>query len=497
MHLSKEYFCLMRGMFIIGSCLIFLSESLLAQADFFPLGIYNYDVCGEEHTIDQPNELLLIDGLHVNYLYEVSYRAQSGLIDICNSRNGALRIALSDDDTTGRCFYPVYDHNPYSHNTILWRYISDNHAWNIRMDSVLIFIDHVYNRYKTNHAGIGAIRIAHEGYMDQRDHFAFIRRACGRIQQLFGDDVQSMVTHNIFHWDGGTRLTDFFSYMNDTLDVYQHEEYPFSVHNVGADPLHPTSCAPFWGSHYQDWHIDALLLGSYDQTRQALINSGNTHTRLEVAIQTQREYFPATQTFIRRPTESEIWLQAFLALSRGYKGIHAYVYRTNHAGNSWGLIDERTPRQQTIDSLCYYRNNANNYNRDPYSVVAQLYDHLAELADHILPLTVLDVFTWNGTSRGYILNIDGDIAEEDHPTIEVSLMDHPDDNYDYFLLVNRHCSSDNEGTPSSPQTLAVQTNKVGQHQIRDLYSGELFISGNGYFRNIIIGPGRGRLFELR
>jgi tetratricopeptide (TPR) repeat protein len=43
----------------------------------------------------------------------------------------------------------------------------------------------------------------------------------------------------------------------------------------------------------------------------------------------------------------------------------------------------------------------------------------------------------------------------------------------------------------------VQTNKSGQYQLRDLYSEELFVSSDGIFRNITIGPGRGRAFELR
>jgi hypothetical protein len=73
----------------------------------------------------------------------------------------------------------------------------------------------------------------------------------------------------------------------------------------------------------------------------------------------------------------------------------------------------------------------------------------------------------------------------------------PGNNYDYFMLINRRCSSDNNGTPAPAQTITVRTNKSGQYQIKDLYSNELFVSSDGYFRNITIDPGRGRLFELR
>ncbi len=79
MLVTKKYLGLLTRGLIVQ--LIFGVLSLSAQSNFFPLGIYNYDVCGEEHTVDQPNEMPLIDGLHVNYLYEMSYRAQPGMID--------------------------------------------------------------------------------------------------------------------------------------------------------------------------------------------------------------------------------------------------------------------------------------------------------------------------------------------------------------------------------------------------------------------------------
>jgi parallel beta-helix repeat protein len=116
-----------------------------------------------------------------------------------------------------------------------------------------------------------------------------------------------------------------------------------------------------------------------------------------------------------------------------------------------------------------------------------------------MPLNVNEAFTWKGTAHQYIQEITGDVLDGDHRTIEVAIFN-PVVNgqtFDYFMLVNRYCSSDNNGTAAPPQTLTVRINKTGQYQIRDLYTGELFVSSDGYFRNITIGPGRGRVFELR
>ncbi|MDZ7401237.1 MAG: hypothetical protein ONB37_13835, partial [candidate division KSB1 bacterium] len=455
---------------------------IIAQANFFPLGLWNYDICGPEHTVDQPNEMLRIDGLHGNYFTSMSLRAQPGMIDTCNRRNGTIvttLTTLSHDDTTGGYYYPVRDYNPYDYNSMLSRYISDNQVANIQMALIDRFINRVYNRYQTNHAGIGAIQVAHQGYMDQQDHFAFIRHAGRRIQQLFGDDVQSTVVHNIFQWDGGTTLQNFFSYMGDSLDVYQHEQYPLRMFNQTTPPYTP---APYMGNDFQQ-KIDTLVM-SYQQTWEALKNSGNNHTKLEIIFQTFECYNATYHVYWRRPTQAEIWLQAFLALSRNAKGVHSYVYRSYH----WGGATYETG---LIDSL------TRNPNQPTYSYVADLYTHLDSLGPRLLPLTVLDAFTWTDTAHSYITDIIDDVYDGGHGTIEISLMDHPSNNYDYFLLVNRRCSSDNNGTPAPPQTITVRTNKSGQYQIRDLYSGELFVTSNGYFRNITIGPGRGRLFELR
>ena len=466
---------------------ISFNRCLLAQT-YFPLGIWNYDVTGPEYRVWYPNEMNLIRNINATYLAQMSPQAQEGMIDSCTTRfAGAVRTELVHDTTGG--FYPIPGEPT---NPTFWRYISDNpNVANIDSDSVRLFIERVASCYDyVNDPGLGAIRVAHQGAMDQADHWPYIQYACSLIcvNPNFGRYVQSVAVHNVFHWNGGdtTSLENFFRQV-DSLDVYQHEYYPFYVSNQTG---YPYTRAAYFGNAFQTNIIDQRLLASYDQTQRALDRSDNEHTTLEIIIQTHSQFTTDQNTYFRRPTEAEIWLQAFLALSRGYKGVHTYVYRTNPwtgqmAYFDSGLVAVTTPPTARTAISPYY------------DQVAQLYDHLAELGDDILPLTTQEYFTWTGSAHSYVTDIIDDVDDGGHGTIEISLMDHPSNSYDYFLLVNRRCSSDNNGTPAPAQTITVRTNKSGQYQIKDLYSNELFVSSDGYFRNITIGPGRGRVFELR
>lgn len=487
--MSTNYLKSILKIMVLFLTMIGLNHCLLAQT-YFPLGIWNYDVTGPEYRVWYANEMNLIQNINAIYLAQMSYHAQEGMIDSCTTRfAGAVRTELVHD-TTGD-YYPLPT-EPY--NPTFWRYISGNDAADIDSAHVEQFINNIASCYDyINDPGLGAIRVAHQGQMDQADHWPYIQYACHLISvnPNLGGYVQSVAVHNVFHWNDGdtTSLENFFRQVN-SLDVYQHEYYPFfrshQRRTVGIQ------FPPYYGNDYQTTIIDQRLLATYDQTRRALARSGNKHTTLEVIIQTCSQLTPESDTtYFRRPTEAEIWMQAFLALGRGYKGVHTYVYRTVPYTGYFvpfdsGLVASTTP--PTARTAI-----------GPYNQVAQLYNHLAELGDDILPLTVLDAFTWTGAAHSYITDIIDDVDDGGHGTIEISLMDDPTpgNNYDYFLLVNRRCSSDNNGTPAAPQTITVRTNKTGQYQIQDLYSGELFVSSDGYFRNIVIDPGHGRLFELR
>lgn len=251
-----------------------------------------------------------------------------------------------------------------------------------------------------------------------------------------------------------------------------------------GQPYPPNDSIDFVGNEFYDV-VDNRIINNFDHAWQSLKNSANDHTTMEIIIQTHREwsYAEGNRAFFRRPTEAEIWLQAFLALSRNFKGIHYYVYHSLAGSRFWGLVDQSANR----DSVNPY-----------YEYVAQLNDHLTELGPELLPITVDSAFTWEGNSVLYINNITGDSLDTGHRTIEVSIFEEYNNN-DYFMLVNRRCSRDNSGTEAFPQHIDVTIDPevAGTYQIRDLYSNELYITSDNSFRNIEILAGRGRVFELR
>jgi len=476
MYLSKKYLRLSIGVVIFWLFLICLNYSLLSQ-DYFPLGIYNFNVWGENYTLTE-NEQELINNIHTTYISEMVLSIQDDMIDFCNGLSGARRTELAHDPTGA--YYPIPGDLS---NTLLWRYISKNENVNyIHYDDISQFIYNVNAKYNDPYnLGLGAIRVAHQGYMTQPDHWPYIQYACELIDNAFGENVRSVAVHNIFCWSG-SYLDDFFQNV-PSLDVYQHEFYPFKLINQPRE--NPDSVA-FNGDAFQAL-IDDGIIASYEGTWQKLKKSGNTHTKLEVIIQTFRCWDSRqSNAFWRRPTEAEIWLQAFLALSRNYKGVHSYVYRSYDCDDWYeqGLVNANLERSE-IDPT--------------YNHVAQLYDHLSVPGPQLLALTVNEAFTWEDSPHQYIQNIDGDITDGSHRTIEVSIFNQENNN-DYFMLINRLCNQNNAGVwvNADPQYITVTIDKPnGVYQIQDLHSGELYVTGDKSFRDIELLAGRGRVFELR
>ena len=88
MLVTKKYLDLLAMWLLAQLIFIFWAQSLSAQTNFFPLGIYSYDVYCAEHTVNQPNEMPLIDGLHINYFSEMTIEAQPGIIEFFKGRGG-------------------------------------------------------------------------------------------------------------------------------------------------------------------------------------------------------------------------------------------------------------------------------------------------------------------------------------------------------------------------------------------------------------------------
>ncbi len=229
--LTNKYFKFLAGGIILLVAFLIFSPHLSAQS-YFPLGIFNYDVRGREYRLSQANETDLIIDLHANYLSEMSPRSQNDLIVFSDTLSA--RVFRTDVIYDSVCwnthnYYPIWHPVQYLDNDRLDRYISENdRTTDIHYADIRRFV-HCVDSIFGSHSGVGTIRVAHQGWTDSTSHWPFIRRAGYWIQYYFGDAVKSVVINNSVNWHR-SQLRDFFSNasgVGDSLDVYQHEYYPF------------------------------------------------------------------------------------------------------------------------------------------------------------------------------------------------------------------------------------------------------------------------------
>ncbi len=130
-----------------------------------------------------------------------------------------------------------------------------------------------------------------------------------------------------------------------------------------------------------------------------------------------------------------------------------------------------------------------------YDVVAGLYDDIWKIRDWLNQLQCTSAFNSRALPQGYILDVQG----EEAGSIEFGLFTLAGSSNAYFMVVNRVCSKDDQGREADPQVINLQTSRSGGngYQIRDLRTEEIYVSTDGWFRNISIAAGEGRLFELR
>lgn len=481
MYITKNQLKILIG----GTCLILsllaFNNHLQAQNNFI-IGIFGYDAPFPGRPLDAPEQGLIL-GTNSNFIAGcISQERQDEFITFGNAND--YQMMLEHDPTSDPVTGPFYPYPGTPENIALWPYICRNDV--AQIDCVLIeqFIDNVYATYP-NDPGLSDILIGHQGETDDPGHWPFIQYACVLIQENFGDNVRSVVIDNADRYSGST-LENLFATV-DVLDVFQFELYPFVKY---YEPYPPTDSADFVGDEFQTTIIDNRIISNYNHAWQSLTNSSNYHTKLEMIIQTHRAWVQGKYEtrFLRRPTEAEIWLQAFLALSRNFKGIHAYVYFSQQSYHQWGLVNEASPRQVV----------------NPwYSYVSELYDHLSVLGPKLLNLIVSEALTWEGTPHRYIQNITGDTLDGSHRTIEVCIflpLYSENSDPEHFILINRRCNRDSSGfwVNAFPQYIDVTINygATGSYRIRDLYSDETYITTNNTFENIQLLAGRGCVFGL-
>lgn len=263
----------------------------------------------------------------------------------------------------------------------------------------------------------------------------------------------------------------FFAGLDDRNRVFQHEHYVFHTGRRGTKPNEET----------RRWReAIAYLLESYDYiAAQARSSAGGPwHAILQTfEVSGVRGIRP------RWVSREELRLQAFLALSRGAKGIIYFVYSSGPDQGVYysGLVSEHDPTT------------GERTRRQPYfDYVKGLNDTLKVLGDILIKLRWNQAFSESHLD-GYLKEVCGG------EWMEFGLFD-PYLGSDYFIVVNKHCA------PGYDQTLDItlDASRLAHpdaiaYRLTDVYGDRTEANshaGTVTFEGLSIPRGEGRLFRV-
>ncbi|MBU2586133.1 MAG: hypothetical protein KKH32_12505, partial [Bacteroidetes bacterium] len=281
-----------------------------------------------------------------------------------------------------------------------------------------------------------------------------------------------------------------------SLDVLQNNVYVFKS----------TTSKNYLDQQYQLNDLLNHYNGTINQLRLK-------ETEWQAIIQSQRDYRIMDTFQLRRPTFEEIRVQAYLAISRGARGIISFVYGSltpsingEGAGEYTTISPLLSGGNSFGQSLYQYdglvdgvRNpfDAINYPGDPaFDYVKNIYLELAQIGPVIKKLKHYNYFPNISIPSNNSANIFSISGEK----IEVGTfkrMDEGIDSTNYFILVNRVLNN-SDGSLSSPQTINIiisggKYSLVSQNTKTRIY-GTYDASQNRTSFILALEPGKGELY---
>jgi len=333
-----------------------------------------------------------------NYLIACMCPHESVYIDFCNATEGAITM-----DIEGDC--------DLEHER-LWSYI----CYTPSPDTAVItqFVQCIYDEFGSS-AGFGSYLIMHETEIVNPAKNYAMQYACQQIHNLDPNDNHKTVVVNGI---GGVLASNpnFFEEVPD-LDIFEHEHYAFNYDT------------PYEGEAFQQT-LDGLI-----NTYQTSIAMADSHDfEWHAIIQTYANGDPP-DSGRRFPTREEINCQAYLAISRGAKGVLCFCYGSDTVGTDEHLYGILT----TDRNIAHYVSRPGN--TDPYEDIQDLYNKLQPIT------SFLNELIWRGACRSdtagnpsfsFIDSLKS--TEYDTSYVEVGFFE-DSVGTDYFMLVNRRCLS--------------------------------------------------------
>jgi hypothetical protein len=462
--------------------------------------------CPEESSMCTEKEQGWLDTLNVNLL-EGHAKNPLELFDCLDNLNGKIRLYYKCNSYIPGGF-PVfgwtdswwfgnsawkYLYEPDS----LWCWISGSRTDTTYVDSTLRYA----YRECASKSSFGGYYVAHEFNVDNPRAESLYYHGWDYMIH-YAESLDSDLSHvkAVASAVAGTRHhTDpELTRIADSLDVFDAYHYVFAE-TTDLVQASPETQLP----------LDNLAF-HYDTTRSFFKDS---HTRWAAATQAcacwRRRGGQITRNH-RFPTREEIRVQAFMALLRGAKGIIQFSYASQWGDGDgeliFGLVNyKRNGKTRPWDDPLYYDYYDSPYDVEPFYHVAELYGDLQKLGPYFGRTYSTDVYAVADTQdvNGPIIRrIEGVYIDAgtffDSTTADSTL---------YFMLVNRVCHADNNGTPADSQQVTVTIRApdgLNSYLIKDMYTGQVTAipqdsldQNNDFEFTTVIPPGDGQLFLLK
>ena len=455
-------------------------------SSYFPLGLWGIWIDQDKppfsrdlNTTEWNKERTNWTNIKGNYMvYWIPSWVEDDVMDYANSNNYKIDIGNQN------YYYPSGSLN--SNSLIWWLYNSGHDS--ATADGI---IEDLRDHFGSN-SGFYSYSFGQETPVSTPSLWPYVEFLSRRIHALDP-------THKSYMVSGGAPSQDFIN-ATPHLDILQMD------------------CYFFYSDVPQTYNAQQNALDNF------LTHYNNTMNRLkgkqtewQAVIQSQHE-FRGSCTDLRRPNYYELRAQAYLALSRGSRGITAFVYGSwPSPGGSSSMITTslntyaRTEilRGGSTESCDYYYAGLVDPDRDAYTALTDpdgiaafdnlknLYLELKPLGSVIRKLKVYNSFPNTSippNNSAGIYSVSGDKIELG----TFKRMDEGIDSTNYFMVVNRVCNN-SDGSVSSPQSISIVLN--GYQSIIDKSNGQT-ISGSYNTSNnrttftVSLDPGKGKLFAF-
>lgn len=378
------------------------------------------------------------NSINGNFLvYWIPYWMQDDVLDFAD--NNGYKIDISN-------FYYWSTHSQLTNSLHRWMYLT-----NPTETELISIINDIKTTYGS-HPGFFNYTFGEETPVANSDYWPRVELISQKIHDLDPGRKSYMVS-------GGAPQNAFFE-ATPHLDILQMDYYPFwnNVDQKYSD---------------QQSALDGCLV-QYNNTSDRI---KDRHTEWHPVIQAQREFRDLSNCpgYPRRPNIYELRVQAFLAISRGARGITSFVYGSGGSTSpepphileplsQEGLLMGNSSEGCTIlgyaglvdrDRLPYTAGT------DPDGIPAfqnltNLHNELQLIGPTLRKLRWYDAFPNTSIPSGNcagIVNVTGD-------KIEIGTFKRMDQGVDssiYFIVVNRVCNNE-DGSVSSPQNVNISFN---------------------------------------